>query len=267
VQVHEQTEGRPAGSAAGGGRVVYGVVRADGSLEALPLGIGDSQVRRVTSGTVAALASAVDDGDLRATRRDLLSHSRVLERAFESGPVLPFRFGTVFTDDQAVMSELLEPRHDELAALLARFEHLVELRVKGFYIEESVLREIVNSDREIARLREATRGLPEDAGYGRRVRLGEAVAAAVEARQVRDAQEVVRRLAPDAEDVAVDSESPHGVALVASFLVHRNRIGAFDKTMDVLARQHEGRITFKYLGPLPPYSFVTLSCEGHRWAS
>ena len=60
----------------------------------------------------------------------------MLEHAVASGPVLPLRFGTVLRDEDAVVTELLEPRRDELAALLRQFERLVELRVKAFYVEE-----------------------------------------------------------------------------------------------------------------------------------
>src|ERR687888_1535264 len=170
------------------------------------------------------------------------------------GPVLPLRFGIVLRDEEAVVSELLEPRRDELAALLERFERLVELRVKAFYVEETVLREIVGSDPAIARLREATRDVPEAAAHPQRVQLGEAVARALAARREYDAQSILARLRPLAEDTALE-EGDGLPVLVASFLVDRGRVPAFDEAMDELAREHEGRITFKYLGPLPPHSF------------
>src|SRR5919109_1018647 len=140
--------------------VVYGIVPAETPVDGAPSGIAGAPVHRVTAGGLAALVSPVEGDELRATRRDLLSHAAVLEHAVAAGPVLPLRFGIVLRDEEAVAEELLEARHDELSALLERFERLVELRVKGFYVEEAVLREIVRSDRTIARLNEATRGIP-----------------------------------------------------------------------------------------------------------
>src|SRR5919205_814304 len=158
--------------------VVYGIVPAETPLEGGPAGIGGAPVGRVVSGGLAALVSPVEGEELRATRRDLLSHSAVLERAIAAGPVLPLRFGIVLRDEEAVATELLEPRRDELTALLERFERLVELRVKAFYDEEAVLREIVRSDPEIAWLNEATRDAPDTAAHPYRVRLGGGGAAA-----------------------------------------------------------------------------------------
>jgi Gas vesicle synthesis protein GvpL/GvpF len=241
--------------------VVYGIVPAETPVDGAPAGIAGAPVSRVAASGVAALVSPTEGDELRATRRDLLSHSAVLEHAVAAGPVLPLRFGTVLRDEDAVVTELLEPRRDELAALLRRFERLVELRVKAFYVEEEVLKEIVRSDPAIARLREATRGVPDAAAHPKRVRLGEAVAHALEARRQRDADSILARLQPLAEDVVVE-ETDSTLALTASFLVDRGRVEAFDRAMDELARAHEGLITFKYLGPLPPHSFVSLAEAG-----
>src|ERR671934_2722081 len=141
--------------------VVYAIVPAETPLDGVPTGIGGAPVGRVVSGGLAALVSPIEGEDLRATRRDLMSHSAVLEHAVAAGPVLPLRFGIVLRDEEAVAEELLEARHDELSALLERYERLVELRGKGFYVEEAVLREIVRPDRTIARLNEAARGIPQ----------------------------------------------------------------------------------------------------------
>jgi len=241
--------------------VVYGIVPAKTQLDGEPSGIGGAPVGRVVSGGLAALVSPVEGEELRATRRDLLSHSAVLERAIAAGPVLPLRFGIVLRDEDAVAEELLAPRHEELTGLLERFERLVELRVKAFYDEEAVLREIVRSDPGIARLNEATRDAPDAAAHASRVRLGEAVARALAATHESDSHAIFARLRPLAEDVVVE-ESESSLAFTASFLVDRGRVEEFDAAMDELAREHEGRITFKYLGPLPPHSFVSFPGEG-----
>jgi hypothetical protein len=244
------------------GQIVYGIVRAGTDLDGAPVGVAGASVRAVVDRDLAAVVSRLDGTEARATRQDLMSHSRVLEHALRSGPVLPLRFGTVFRDPEAVVSELLGPRHDELAGLLARFETAVELRVKAFYIEEQILREVVRSDPGIAALSQATRGLPEETTRGQRVRLGEAVARAVEARRARDSEEIIDVLRPLAQDISVEGEAAGGVALAASFLLDRSRVPAFDREMNELARRHEGRIRFKYLGPLPPHSFVAVSGGG-----
>jgi hypothetical protein len=43
--------------------------------------------------------------------------------------------------------------------------------------------------------------------------------------------------------------------------VERKRLTAFDAAMDDLASGQAGRIDFKYVGPLPPHSFVSLEAR------
>ena len=234
MTVREQPEveerDRPAA-----GVVVYGVVRPRVAVDGAAEGVAGAPVDLVAAGKTAALVSDVETLDLRATRRDLLAHSRVLEKALTSSPVLPLRFGIVFRDRESVTSELLVPRRAELESLLSRLEGLVELRVKAFHVEDEVLRDVLSSDPS----------------------LGEAVAYAVERERRSDADAILDRLRPLARDVAVEPDPPAGYVMTASFLIDRDRVGAFDGAMDDLARHAARRLRFKYVGPLPPHSFVS----------
>ena len=211
---------------------------------------------------LAALTSPVADANVRARRRDLMAHSDVLTKTVEQGPVLPLQFGIVFRDADAVVSDFLQPRKKELEKLLRDLDGKVELRVKGFYVEEAILGEIISENRRVAGLREATRTQPDGAAYGARIQLGELVAGELGARAQRDASAILERLRPLAVGVQIADEPVEHQVLRASFLVERDRVRDFDDVMNDLARQQEGRIHFKYVGPLPPHSFVAVP-----WAS
>jgi hypothetical protein len=259
VSAAEQTTS-PRPEQAVSGEVVYGLVRAGLNVSGAPAGIAGAPVRVVESGGIAAIVSAVDA--LRASRRDLLAHSSVLEHALRQGPVLPLRFGMVVPDEEAVVTDLLERRREEIEQLLGRFAHVIELRVKAFYREDDLLRDLVADDPALARLRDAVRVTGQAAGHAERLRLGEAVWQAVEARRRMDGSTIATALAPLAEAQMLDDELPAGMTFAASYLVARDAVPDFDRAMDDLARRFEGRLTFKYLGPLPAHSFVSLEA---RW--
>src|SRR4051812_34657966 len=92
---------------------VYGVVGAKGGPDvgASASGIGGTDVGVLPYREVAALVSDVTV-PIRAKRRELMSHSAVLNEAAASDTVLPFRFGTTFPDAEAVVAEFLEPRYE-----------------------------------------------------------------------------------------------------------------------------------------------------------
>src|SRR5205823_1352131 len=107
---------------------VYGIVRAGGSSPRRS-GVTGARVQTIESGPLAAITSAVPAETMRTKRRDLLKHSEVLQDAFATGVVLPFRFGTVFPGENALVDELLGARREELVRLLDRFDGLGELRL------------------------------------------------------------------------------------------------------------------------------------------
>jgi hypothetical protein len=243
---------------AGTALYVYGVTWADTARDKAGAGIGGADVSSVVSGDLAALTSPVRSTKVRARRRDLLTHSDVLAGALERGTVVPLQFGAVFENADAVVADFLEPRADELRGLLRELEGRVELRVTAFYGEEAILGEILRDNPRIARLREQTRSAPEAATYGLRIELGEAVAKELRARTQRDREGILARVRPLALAAQIDEEPVEHQVLRASFLVERTAVDRFDEAMNDVARQQDGRMLFKYLGPLPPHSFVSL---------
>jgi len=233
---------------------VYGVTWADGA-RSTARGVGDAAVRVLEHGELAALVSDLPSADVRARRRDLLRHADVLQQAFEERTVVPLGFGTVFDSGDDVVEELLEPRYEELVALLQRLDGLVELTLRAFYDESLVLAAIVRDDPQIAALRGS--GTPAD-----QVRLGEAVALALAGKRNRDADEIVAELASLSRQVVVEERVAEFELVRAAFLVDRSDVPGLDQRAEELAERFDGIARFKLTGPLPPHHFVS-----EQWAS
>ncbi len=137
----------------------------------------------------------------------------------------------------------------------------MELKLRATYDEGRLIREVVDEDQDVARLRNSLRGVPEAASYYGRIRLGELVSEAVERKRQADSQRILDALAPLA--LALDAGEPNHERIVvsASFLVRQEQIEKFDAAVDQLGREHEARMRFKYTGPLPPHSFVRFEAE------
>lgn len=235
---------------------VYGVTRS-GTLEAAPAeGVADAPPESIERDGLAALVSRLPTGQARVRKRDLSRHLRALEEAFAQTTVVPCPFGTVLPDEETVASHLLGARRTELLELLDRLDGRVQMNLKAVYEEEEVLREIVAAEPEIARLRGRTSG-GGDAAYYDSIRLGELVSAALERSRARDAELVLGRLLPEAEDAVTEQVTDFQV-LKASFLVTRDRLDRFDEKLENLAAGEAPRIRFESIGPLPPTAFARL---------
>ena len=236
---------------------VYGIVAAGTELEIRSQGVysGAGPVRRIEAGGIAALVSDVPAEPLAAAR-DLRAHWNVLEEVAGEATVLPVRFGTVMESDSAVRQEVLLPDSERLTTLLRELDGKVQLSLKGFYDEEELLREIVRRTPQVARLRERVQRVPEAASYYDRIRLGELVAAEVDRRRTEDAELVLDHLEPLAVAATVQPPSTQDGAVDASFLVERRRIDEFSGAVQRLASDMGDRLSLRYVGPLPPYSFA-----------
>ena len=52
----------------------------------------------------------------------------------------------------------------------------------------------------------------------------------------------------------------------AAFLVARDKASLFDKKVQEIGKRFEGKLSFKYTGPWPPYNFVTIRLKLERGA-
>lgn len=233
---------------------VYGITAH--AHPALPKGMGGvgdppRPVRVLEEADLVALVSDAPE-DLRAKRRELLAHQNVIAEAGAAGCVLPMRFGSVAPDDATVTGVLAE-RAEHYRERLRALENKVEYNVKASHIEEAVLQRVMAENPELRALAEANR----QAGggtYEQRLRLGEMVVAAVQAKEAEDAIEVERALEPVAAAVSVGPGSTGWLANV-SFLVDRGSAEDFMAAVQ-RARESMAHLELRVNGPLPPYSFV-----------
>ena len=203
---------------------------------------------------VAALVGAATGGEPRLRRENVLAHADVLQAAFEHGPVLPLRLGTTVADADVLRTEMLAPRADVLAARLDALDGKAEMQVKAVYSEEPLLRSILAADPALAGSAKRIQELPAPSTHFERLRVGEAIAAAVSARRAADQEAWVEALRPLTVALVVSDPHHERAALNASFLVERRDLGEFDAAVEQLSDSHPDT-EFKLIGPLPPYSF------------
>lgn len=221
---------------------LYGVTRP----REMPKRLAGDGISLVAVDNRAAIVSALEDGPVEATRRNLLAHADVVEQLHEDAVVLPARFGHVLENRDEALELLALP---EIEHLLERHERTGELTVKGTY-EESVLAEI---GAQLRPLRDAYRAEPSvDLG----IALGEAVGDHLAERRNRDESQVVEALRPLILDLVRSEPAGELAAFDLAFLIERDRVGAIESRLEKLAEQLSPPLHFKVVGPLPPYSFV-----------
>jgi gas vesicle protein GvpL/GvpF len=247
------------------GCYVYGIVPADVELDSDATGLGDppAKVELVRNGEVAALVSEIDIGHPLGKPEDLMAHEELLDAVAPEVPVLPVRFGAVLADADAVAEELLGSNHDEFAAALEQLEGRAQYIVKGRYVQDVVLREVLAENPEAGRLREQIQSAGGgDATHNLRIQLGEMINEAVTAKREADTRQVGDALASVVAASKVREPTHEEDAANVAVLVDVAKQEELERAVGDLANEWEDRITVRLLGPMAPYDFVVTDASG-----
>lgn len=246
------------------GKYLYCVIRCaeERTLDgAVAIGDPGATVYTTVSNGLAAVVSSSPATEYESTRSNMLAHQRVLEQVLKDWTLLPVRFGTVANgaSPDRDIRRLLEKRKIEFEDLLRDMEGRVELGVKALWKDEAlVFQELLAENPPIRRLRDSLAAKPLQASHFDRIRLGETIKRALERKRVSEAARIngpLRRIACRATENPVVLDR---MILNASFLVDKEREGEFDSAVAQMDGEQGGRVTFKYVGPVPPYNFVSI---------
>lgn len=240
------------------GCYVYGIVPADVELAADVRGVGDppGRVHLVRHRGLVALVSAVALTGRLGTPADLQAHAQILDATAVKVPVLPLRFGTVITTEEAVAGDLLAVYQEAFVAALEEVEGRAQYVVKGRYIERTVLAAALAEIPQAARLREQIRGKDPNATRTARIRLGEIISNAITATRAADTRALAEVVAPFCVATAGREPTHELDAVHAALLVETSRQADLGQALSDLAASWEGRIQIRLLGPQAPYDFT-----------
>jgi Gas vesicle synthesis protein GvpL/GvpF len=247
-----------SGSSRPGPLYVYGITTCGVAVPPGLHGAGHpaGPVALVCHGAIAAIISRVRGDQPLGTPADARAHANVLAVMAQAVPVLPMRFGAVMPDGDAIVAELLGPHHDTFAASLARLDEHQQFTIKGRYIGDVALREVLAAEPEVMRLRELLRGCDINVYRQEGIRLGELVVRALERKRMADLQTLVDAVTPYAAAIVPRTPSATDGAVDAAFLVRRPQRPGFEQAAEELARCWRNRIRLRLLGPLAPYDFA-----------
>lgn len=244
------------------GTYVYAILAGEPHLELGPIGLPGGATP-VTSRSMAGLTAVVSDYSGPAfeklTKSALLTslglHQRVLEQILAHHALLPVQFGTIVPSIDAALG-LLRRYSNRLVDELRAVGDSVEIDLSASWDVNTMLANIAQEP-AVAALAGATRSSAED-GLAAQVRVGMLVQETLE--RMRD--EYRRRIVEKLVGLARDAE-PHPLPteeLVANlaFLVERVELERFEAAVDRLGEELGDRLSFRYVGPLPPHSFATV---------
>ena len=233
------------------------------------IGIGgrNDEVFTVHYRDLAAVVSRAPLQVYDPTRENALNHEHVNEVVMiDNGftPV-PMSFGTLFKTEEDTV-EFLKDTYDALRDVLQKMKDKLEFGLKVNWDRDSVLAEVEQENEELRRLKAEIEANQQSSTYFARMQLGRLVERALTDKSdayVRDIYDELRETA-----IASRSNKVIGDKMImnAAFLVARDKSDLFDRKVHEIGKRYEGKLTFRYTGPWPPYNFVTIRLQLERSA-
>lgn len=219
-------------------------------IDALPeslQGIGGAQVRLFKTENFSLLVSDFS-GDLVPVNRDnALAHAAVVRSVLDRTTPLPFRFGTLGTEEQ--LRSYVTARREALVAKLGQVRGCVEMNVK-----------IISDRNEAQETEDQAGGKPGTSFLLQKQReIAGSEARAAEAKSVAGWLEGL--VGECARETRINTDFKDKLLLAAAHLVERDLVERYRlKLKDARdeARRERPELKFLISGPWPPYTFANI---------
>ncbi len=243
------------------GKYIYCIIETEGKPEQFgPIGIGGrgDELYAICFDDIAAVVSNSPIKKYSVSRDNLIFHECAIEEVMNTHVVLPVRFCTI-AENEIKVKKILEKEHDRFFSLLKDTEGKKELGLKAVFKKEAIYKEILADYDEIRMEKEKMAKEPQSAhAHQKLMQIGKMVEAALEEEKTKWKEDILSSLIPLALEVKTNNTYGERMIINAAFWVEKTKEAAFDQKVNELADQSGDKMTFKYVGTLPPFNFVNI---------
>lgn len=239
------------------GTYLYAILAGSPHLHLAPIGLpdGTAEIETVSAANLTAVVSPYDGPPFERLPREalltsLITHQRVVEGAMTAGTLLPVKLGTVL-DSAEQVEDVLTRYADRLESELSQVDGAVEIDLSATWDVGAAVRAVTDEPSLAAEV-----GASAGEGTALRAQVERLVQERLARRRDEHRHRVVEVLAPLALDMTPHPLPSDDVVLNLAFLVARAELDRFEAAVDEIGDEHGDRLSFRYVGPLPPYSFA-----------
>ncbi len=242
-------------------KYIYGIVEEPQLRRFSFPGVGEAEVYTINHQRIAAIVSDIEFSEIDPTRKNVHAHTVVQDELLKEYTLLPMGFGMVAASEDDVRG-LLEKNYQGLINELNRLTGMIEVELKVFWDQEAIIKEIQSESQELSRLKAKVNAASSPIEVRNLlVEAGKLVESIVQDWKTRYAELVYANLQELSYEAKMNNPLGLKNLLNASFLIDKSRESEFKEQVYTLDSKFQGKVNFKYVGPMPPYNFVDLRLE------
>jgi len=244
---------------------IYGFIRSDAPEQMGPIGIEKREVRVFPEEDIAAVVSDSPFMDFGSVEKEILLRSlavyqAAIETVMKRFKIIPMKFGTTL-NGEAALRHIMVQNHDRIDQSLSEMEGKIELDVVAFWKDfEAVLKEL-GQQGEVRRIKEAAQTRTGASLKERQITVGRMVKESLDRKREKIGDQMVSSLKTKVRRHCPHSLMDDSMIMNAAFLLDEQNAETFEAEVKKLDAYFEDTINFRIVGPLPPYSFSTLTVK------
>ncbi|MEA5567678.1 MULTISPECIES: GvpL/GvpF family gas vesicle protein [unclassified Anabaena] len=194
-----------------------------------------------------------------ASRRNLISHEKVLEEAMQEGfrTLLPLRFGLVVKNWDTVITQLIQPYKDKLQELFQKLNGTREVSVKIFWDTKAELQAMMESNPDLKQQRDQMEG--KTLSMEEIIHIGQLIESNLAARKDSVIQAFFNELKPLASEVIESDPMTEEMIYNAAFLIPWENESLFSERVEAIDQNFTERLRIRYNNFTAPYTFAQIS--------
>ena len=228
-------------------------------------GINNREVTLLSYKDIAAVVSPTpiihfDRLDKKELTRYATCHQKVNEEVMKEYDVIPMAFGIIAPSVDEV-SRILEKAYLQFKTALKKIEGKVEFVVQVWWDQKKLIEELFNTNPKIRELKKERASKKGILALPIKLKLKKLIEEEAEAQRQVYIKDIQTFLNSCSYDFTSNKLIEEDMIANFSFLIEKARESELDEKMNELGKKYQGKLRFKYIGPMPPYSFVNINLK------
>lgn len=241
------------------GKYIYAIVRSEGEQDYGIRGIEDNPVHSITSGSVSAVVSYFSQKKIRAERRHLGAHRKILARLMDKMTLLPLRFGTI-AENAVEVRQFLSLNQEQLIAQLDQVAGKVEMGLRVTWDVPDIFEYFFNRKPELRQLRDRYFGEGQPSRE-EMIEIGRFFDRLLRSEREACVSRVEEVIAGCCAKIKTNPCRNEREVMNLACLVDRSANSAFEAAVTQAANLFDNDFRFDYSGPWAPHNFAELNLE------
>ncbi len=195
-----------------------------------------------------------------AAARHLIQHQLVIEKVMREFTIIPMRLGMhVFNEDE--MLQVLAKGRRIFKDVFEKIEGRIEIDVVSTWVDLNAVIKEISEEEEVKALKQSLLDKKETITVDDQIKMGMLIKGYLNKKKDECAHVIKDSLKGLCRNMKEYTMPDDMTILNAAFFIDNGMRIPFEERLDELNNGFNGKVHFKYIGPLPPYNFYVIEIK------